>query len=194
MLTLDLEHLGMECERIRWIVFDGTYSVGIVYVHSSEIVFQFVVWAVGWWFWTRKKKITIRYSGNFNGRSREKDVNSDKHNTQTMIYDMHRYYLPFMDDSLDKTLDDELLSRCASFNSRRYSSPDDMNGIGVTRSELWKDIGDAQLVMSTQDSANKNQHYLAPRAYVVLFCTMKSICFACSKLVFFFFFFWRSYL
>lgn len=61
--------------------------------------------------------------------------------------------LPFPDDSLDKTLDDELLlSLCASFNSLRYSSPDDMNGIGVTRSALWKDIGDAQLVMSTQDS------------------------------------------
>jgi len=27
-----------------------------------------------------------------------------------------------------------------------------MNGTGVTRSALWKDIGDAQLVISTQDS------------------------------------------
>lgn len=60
--------------------------------------------------------------------------------------------LPFMDDSLDKTLDEELLSLCASFNSLRYSSPDDMNGTGVTRSALWKDIGDVQLVISTQDS------------------------------------------
>jgi len=61
-----------------------------------------------------------------------------------------------MDDSLDRTLDDELLSLCASFNNLKYSSPDDMNGTGVTRSALWKDIGDAQLAMSTQDSANVN--------------------------------------
>lgn len=64
--------------------------------------------------------------------------------------------LPFLDDSLDRTLDDELLSRCASLSSLRYSSPDDMNGIGVTRSELWNDIGEARLLeMSTQDSENK---------------------------------------
>jgi len=69
----------------------------------------------------------------------------------------YNYYLPFMDDSLDKTLDEELLSLCASFSSLRYSSPDDMNGTGVTRSALWKDIGDVQLVMSTQDSGNGNK-------------------------------------
>jgi len=63
-----------------------------------------------------------------------------------------------MDDSLDKTLDEELLSLCASFNSLRYSSPDDMNGTGVTRSALWKDIGDVQLVISTQDSGNGNKY------------------------------------
>lgn len=62
-----------------------------------------------------------------------------------------------MDDSLDKTLDEELLSLCASFNSLRYSSPDDMNGTGVTRSAFWKDIGDVQLMMSTQDSGNGNK-------------------------------------
>lgn len=61
-----------------------------------------------------------------------------------------------LEDSLDKTLDEELLSLWASFNSLRYSSPDEMNGIGVTRSAFWKDIGDVQLVMSTQDSANQN--------------------------------------
>lgn len=44
--------------------------------------------------------------------------------------------LPLTDDSLDKTLDDELLSLWASFNSLKYSSPDDMNGTGVTRSTL----------------------------------------------------------
>lgn len=65
--------------------------------------------------------------------------------------------LPFIDDSLDKTLDDELLSLCASLSNLRYSSPDDINGTGVTRSELWNDIGDAQLTMSTQDSGNRNK-------------------------------------
>jgi len=70
-----------------------------------------------------------------------------------------------MDDSLDKTLDEELLSLCASFNSLRYSSPDDINGTGVTRSALWKDIGDAQLVMSTQDSGNENKCI----GYILLF-------------------------
>jgi len=68
------------------------------------------------------------------------------------------HYLPFMDDSLDKTQDEELLSLWASFNSLRYSSPDDMNGTGVTRSALWKDIGDVQLAMSTQDSGNGNKY------------------------------------
>jgi len=62
-----------------------------------------------------------------------------------------------MEDSLDKTLDDELLSLCASFKSLKYSSPDDINGTGVTRSEFWKEIGDVQLVMSTHDSVNKNK-------------------------------------
>lgn len=95
-----------------------------------------------------------------------------------------------MDDSLDKTLDDELLSLWASFNSRRYSSPDDMNGTGVTRSELWKDIGDAQLAMSTQDSANKNQNYLV-HAINGKVNVSKSICVsraAVGKFVFFFLF------
>lgn len=32
-----------------------------------------------------------------------------------------------------------------------------MKGTGVTRSALWKDIGDAQLVISTQDSKNVNK-------------------------------------
>lgn len=88
-----------------------------------------------------KKLITVEFNHMCTIKRRKKSTN-----------------LPFPDDSLDKTLDDELLlSLCASLNSLRYSSPDDMNGIGVTRSALWKDIGDAQLVMSTQDSVNKNK-------------------------------------
>lgn len=99
------------------------------------------------------------FGGDFGLRTKTQKIFKN-YKIQNHIKSFHNY-LPFMDDSLDKTLDDELLSLCASFNSLRYSSPDDMNGTGVTRSELWKDIGDAQLVISTQDSKkNKRIDFL----------------------------------
>lgn len=60
--------------------------------------------------------------------------------------------LPFkeaiFEDALDTLADDWLLSRCASFNSLRYSSPADIPKGGVTRPGLCRQCE----CISTHDS------------------------------------------